>query len=129
MSQVFDTGPWLPNPPYMTYSKLSAIRVPTQTWVFIEEHPNSINDGAFAVTMADTQPDSALVIVDFPASFHNGACGISYSDGRAEIHKWRGSTIQPSVVNVPGRRFPGTVAAGNSAPDIRWLSSVTSVKQ
>jgi prepilin-type N-terminal cleavage/methylation domain-containing protein len=52
MSQVFDTGGWLPPSLFETYGKLSAIRNPAKTWVLIDEHPDSINDAAFAVKMA-----------------------------------------------------------------------------
>jgi prepilin-type N-terminal cleavage/methylation domain-containing protein/prepilin-type processing-associated H-X9-DG protein len=129
MSQVFDAGVWLPGTSFLTYSKLGSIRMPTATWVFIEEHPNSINDGAFALKMADGLPDSQLQIIDFPASFHNGACALAFADGHAEIHKWIGSTIRPPVQTKPGRLFPASTPAGDSAADIRWLSSVTTVHQ
>jgi prepilin-type processing-associated H-X9-DG protein len=125
MSQVFDTGAWLPGANYYTYSKLNGIHQPPNTWVFIEEHPNSINDGAFAVTMSDSFSAGSAVIVDFPASFHNGACGISFADGHAEIHKWVGSNIRRPVSPTPGRLFPASVPAGDSAVDIQWLTSVT----
>jgi prepilin-type processing-associated H-X9-DG protein len=127
MSQVFDTGGWLPNSSFMTYSKLTGIRAPSSTWVFIEEHPNSINDGAFAVAMADGLPDSQVQIVDFPASFHNGACALAFADGHAEIHKWLGATIKPPVKSQPGRLFGTTTPAGDSVADVHWLSSVTTV--
>jgi prepilin-type N-terminal cleavage/methylation domain-containing protein/prepilin-type processing-associated H-X9-DG protein len=124
MSQVFDVGAWLPGGNYFTYAKLSAIHQPANTWVFIEEHPNSINDGAFAVTMFDSFSGPA-VIVDFPSSFHNGACGMSFSDGHAEIHKWLGSNIRRPISPTPGRLFPASTPAGDSAGDIQWLSSMT----
>lgn len=129
MSQVFDIGAWLPASTYRTYSKLSAIRNPTSTWVFIEEHPNSINDGAFALVMANGLLDSQVQIIDFPASYHNGACALAFADGHAEVHKWIGNTIKPPVKNQPGRLFPAAVPAGDSVADIRWLSSVTTVPQ
>ena len=124
MSQVFDIGAWLPAGNYYTYATLTGIRAPAETWVFIEEHPNSINDGAFAVTMFDNSSGPA-VIVDFPASFHNGACGMSFSDGHAEVHKWLGHNIRRPVLPTPGRLFPASTPAGDSAGDIEWLSSVT----
>ncbi|HWD94329.1 MAG TPA: prepilin-type N-terminal cleavage/methylation domain-containing protein [Verrucomicrobiae bacterium] len=126
MSQVFDVGAWLPAANYYTYAKLTGVQDPSDTWVFIEEHPNSINDGAFAVTMFDaTSGAGSAVIVDFPASFHNGACGMSFSDGHAEIHRWLGHNIRRPVLTAPGRLFPASTPAGDSAGDIQWLSSVT----
>ena len=34
---------------------------------------------------------------DTPVSYHNGAGCISFADGYSEIHKWRGTAIQPPV--------------------------------
>ena len=124
MSQVFDNGSWLPGSAYKVFSKTSQIANPGKTFVFIDEHPDSINDGAFAVQMAK-HTDRTAQIVDFPASYHNGACGLSFADGHSEIHKWVGKTIQARVT------YTGTMAlnvnAGDSVADIKWLSSVTTV--
>jgi prepilin-type N-terminal cleavage/methylation domain-containing protein/prepilin-type processing-associated H-X9-DG protein len=130
MSQVFGAGAWLPNARYATYAKASSIRRPVETFVFIEEHPNSINDGAFAVQMYLDAADGSPMIVDFPASFHSGACGMSFSDGHAEMRKWRGRAIQPPV--DPTRRsrsVPAAMAAGDSVEDVRWLSQRTTVRK
>ena len=124
MSQVFDVGSWLPGSKYEAFSKSSTIRVPSKTFVFVDEHPDSINDGAFAVQMAHPG-DASARIIDFPASYHGGACGFSFADGHSEIHKWRGSRIKAPVA------YTGTMAlnvdAGDSVQDIVWLSSVTTV--
>ena len=57
MSQVFDFGSWLPGSPvggpWQCYGKLSTIKLPSKTWVLGEEHPDSINDAAMAVQMAE----------------------------------------------------------------------------
>jgi prepilin-type N-terminal cleavage/methylation domain-containing protein/prepilin-type processing-associated H-X9-DG protein len=127
MSQVFDFGSWLPPSQFRTYDKLSAIRIPTKTWVLIDEHPDSINDAAFAVQMA--VPSMPLTmgdvrIIDFPASYHNGACGFSFADGHSEIHKWHGTRIRPPVT---GQVMQLNDPAGDSKNDILWLSDVTTV--
>jgi prepilin-type N-terminal cleavage/methylation domain-containing protein/prepilin-type processing-associated H-X9-DG protein len=127
MSQVFDDGPWLPSSQFLTYEKLSAIRIPTKTWVLIDEHPDSINDAAFAVRMAVPSMPltmSDIRIVDFPASFHNGAGGLSFADGHSEIHKWRGTRIRPPVTD---QEIQLNDPAGDSKNDILWLSDVTTV--
>jgi prepilin-type N-terminal cleavage/methylation domain-containing protein len=125
MSQVFDLGSWLPPDQFLTYSKLSSIRIPAKTWVLIDEHPDSLNDAAFGVQMA--VPSKPLTmgdvrIIDFPASFHNGAGGLSFSDGHSEIHKWRGSRIRPPVTS---QEIDLNIPAGDSKNDIVWLSDVT----
>src|SRR5262249_38068297 len=93
MSQVFDLGSWLPSPPWRLYGKLSDIVDPVRTWVLVDEHPDSVNDAAFAVAMAKPDAKSAQII-DVPASYHNGACGFSFSEGHAEIRKWVGNRIK-----------------------------------
>jgi prepilin-type N-terminal cleavage/methylation domain-containing protein/prepilin-type processing-associated H-X9-DG protein len=124
MSQVFDNGSWLPAAQWKTYSKSSEIVIPVKTWVLIDEHPDSINDAACAVQMARPGATTAQII-DFPASFHNGAAGLSFADGHAEIRKWLGSKIKAPVrynnslaLNVP---------AGDSVRDIVWWSENTTV--
>jgi prepilin-type N-terminal cleavage/methylation domain-containing protein/prepilin-type processing-associated H-X9-DG protein len=125
MSQVFDFGSWLPTPPYKVYSRLGHIINPTQTWVMIDEHPDSINDAACAVKMAEPNATSAT-IVDFPASYHNGAAGLSFADGHSEIHRWKGSKIKPPVKYNNNLQLG--VAAGDSLQDVIWWSQNTTVK-
>ena len=124
MSQVFDDGGYLPSSEYRTYAKESQLINPVKTFVFVDEHPDGINDAAFAVRMA--KPDATTAtIVDFPASYHNGACGFSFADGHAEIHKWRGSTIKAKIWGITGGAH--SVDAGDSVQDVIWLSENTTV--
>jgi prepilin-type N-terminal cleavage/methylation domain-containing protein/prepilin-type processing-associated H-X9-DG protein len=125
MSQVFDFGSWLPAGPWRTYGKLSDIVNPTKTWVLVDEHPDSINDAAFAVQM--TKPDAkAGNIIDFPVSYHNGACGFSFSDGHAEIHRWLGNEIKKPVRNAS---MSLNVPAKDSLRDVIWMSENTTVSK
>jgi prepilin-type N-terminal cleavage/methylation domain-containing protein/prepilin-type processing-associated H-X9-DG protein len=74
------------------YLKMGDITSPTPSmaWVVMDQHPDSINDPFFSVAMKKSTWD------DLPSSYHNGACGLSFADGHAEIKKWRdGATIQP----------------------------------
>jgi prepilin-type N-terminal cleavage/methylation domain-containing protein/prepilin-type processing-associated H-X9-DG protein len=74
---------------YLKTSDLS-LPGPSQTWVLMDQHPDSINDPFISVPMNKATWD------DLPASYHNGACGISFADGHTEIKKWLdGATIQP----------------------------------
>ena len=125
MSQVFDYGSWLPAPPYKTYGRLGHIINPTKTWVMIDEHPDSINDAACAVKMAERSATTAQII-DFPASYHNGAAGLSFADGHSEIHQWKGSKIKAPVKY--NNSLALNVAAGNSLNDIIWWSENTTVR-
>jgi prepilin-type N-terminal cleavage/methylation domain-containing protein len=124
MSQAFDAGFWLPAGPWLVYKKMSGIVIPTKTWVLVDEHPDSINDAACAVQMAKPGATTAQII-DFPASYYKGACGLSYADGHSEIHKWRGTKIKaPARYN---NYLALNVPAGDSVNDIIWWSDVTTV--
>jgi prepilin-type N-terminal cleavage/methylation domain-containing protein len=129
MSQAFDFGGWLPGgtgpKQYKLYAKESEIRNPSQVFVFVDEHSDSINDGAFAVQMIEPEAKSGNII-DMPAAYHNGACGFSFSDGHSEIHRWIGKTIKPPCrynssvqLNVP---------AGDSLVDAKWMSAHTTIR-
>ena len=71
---------------YRQYLKQSDVRRPAMTWVTLDEHPDSNNDGFFIVPINATQWG------DLPGSSHCGACGFSFADGHAEVHKWKSAT-------------------------------------
>jgi prepilin-type processing-associated H-X9-DG protein len=56
---------------------------PAKLWLTLDEHADSINDAFFMFSM--TRPG----FDDGPAAYHDGACGFSFVDGHAEIHKWQ----------------------------------------
>jgi len=135
MSQVFGTGPWLdrtfePNQNvWRTYAKASDIVTPAKTFVLIEEHPKSINDGMFINTCTGAQPTNApseAWIIEYPASHHNGAGHLSFADGSAQMHQWQGSRIKPPY---DGTVLYYNVPAGDSWMDIQWLAQHTTVRR
>ena len=73
---------WYANGAYRQFIRTSDVPQPSMTWLTLDEHPDSINDGFFIVDINATQWG------DLPASYHNGACGFSFADGHAEIRKW-----------------------------------------
>jgi prepilin-type N-terminal cleavage/methylation domain-containing protein/prepilin-type processing-associated H-X9-DG protein len=79
------------NQSYRQYLKQSNFAQPGMTWVTVDEHPDSINDGFFICGIGSTRWG------DLPASYHNGACGFSFADGHAEIHKWKSATSKYGV--------------------------------
>jgi prepilin-type N-terminal cleavage/methylation domain-containing protein/prepilin-type processing-associated H-X9-DG protein len=140
MNQTFGKGGWLNGSPenanqtvWRTYGKTVQVVIPSKTFVLVDEHPDSINDAAFAVDCTDNQPtspSSSARIIDFPASYHNGACGFSFFDGHAQIRKWLGGFIkQPIYFNV---NMPLNVAVPNgdqSWMDTHWMADNTTVKR
>jgi prepilin-type N-terminal cleavage/methylation domain-containing protein/prepilin-type processing-associated H-X9-DG protein len=95
---------------------------PSMLYVLLDEHPDSINAGGFANQMVES-PASARII-DFPASYHNGAAGISFADGHAEIKKWVDARTKPPV------RYNNQLQLNQASPnnrDMIWLSERTTV--
>ena len=107
------------NPDYRQFLRLSDIPNPTRVFVFLDEHPDSINDGYFL-----NRPDD-FEWTDLPASYHNGAGSFTFADGHSELHPWRCPTTRPP--NRPdAANLPFTVPSAQKA-DFEWLASVTSV--
>jgi len=134
MSQALaGPGGWLMPPSYneaqtryRTYFKTADINDPSPSmlYVLLDEHPDSINAGGFANMMVES-PGSARII-DFPASYHNGAAGISFSDGHAEIRKWVDARTRAPVKNN------GTLQLNVASPnnrDMIWLADRTSSRK
>jgi prepilin-type N-terminal cleavage/methylation domain-containing protein/prepilin-type processing-associated H-X9-DG protein len=112
---------------YYVFRKLSEITVMghTQAYVFIDEHPDSINYGDFAVTMCDGVPSSRYYMIDVPASYHNGAAGLSFADGHAEVHRWLDARTRQRIT---GKYMVSSVQASPGNPDMLYLSDHASVR-
>jgi prepilin-type N-terminal cleavage/methylation domain-containing protein/prepilin-type processing-associated H-X9-DG protein len=113
---------WLKYPTYRTYIKESEMTspAPSDLWVFVDEDPDSINDGSFAVQM----PASAAATewIDMPSKLHGNACGFAFADGHSEIHKWLSpNNIAPTTYTLLSK---GTFELKD--PDILWVAKHTS---
>jgi prepilin-type N-terminal cleavage/methylation domain-containing protein len=88
------------NPEYKQFIKDSDIPDPSSIFVFLDEHPDSINDGYFLVTYDSTEGDGQYWD-DLPGSYHNGGGCFSFADGHAVIHHWQcASTDQPAMPDI-----------------------------
>jgi prepilin-type processing-associated H-X9-DG protein len=115
---------WLGAPPYRKYHKRTDMTdpAPSGLWVFVDEHPDSINNGDMAVKCDARGP--AAQFIDYPASFHNGAAGFSFADGHGEIKRWLDARTKPPT------KYTGSINGGASPnnPDIAWMQDRTSAK-
>jgi len=97
----------------------------SRAFVFIDEHPDSINFGDVAVAMNDGVPSARIYIIDYPASTHNGAGGLSFADGHAEIHKW----VDPRT-KLPWKNASMTlVVPSPNNRDMVYLSEHASIQE
>jgi len=101
---------------------------PSKCWLFLDEREDSINDGWFAVDMTGFDPDkpASVILVDYPASYHNRAGGLSFADGHSEIRKW----VDPRTTPVlkPGQLLSLGVASPNNK-DVIWMQERSSSKK
>ena len=78
------------NPDYLQFFKANQIADTSGTFVFLDEHPDTINDGFFVNRLIEQSWGN------LPASYHNGAANLSFADGHAESHRWQvPDTIRP----------------------------------
>lgn len=107
------------NSSWQQFLKASTIRNPSMVFVFVDEHPDSINDGWMVFCTAG-DPSERTQWSDLPASSHGGACGFSFADGHSEIKKWRNpSTLEP--VTKDNGKFPKSIPSGQT-DDISWVA-------
>jgi len=76
---------------FRQFMKISDVPSPGNTWVTLDEHPDSINDGYFI-----NDPNRGYW-GDTPASHHNGGCSFSFADGHSEIKIWLSATTKIPV--------------------------------
>jgi prepilin-type processing-associated H-X9-DG protein/prepilin-type N-terminal cleavage/methylation domain-containing protein len=107
-------------PTQRQWLRTAEIPKPAQYWVFIEEHPDSINDAYFV-----TSPQAPSAWGDLPASFHEGAANVAFADGHVETHKWLSRTTQRPVGFTYS--VPAFDAAGRQ--DFAWLAARSSVRK
>ena len=80
------------NPQFVQFFQLADMPSPASIYVFLDEHPDTINDGFFMNRWEDYRWGN------LPASYHNGAANLSFADGHVESHRWvLGDTRRPSV--------------------------------
>ena len=89
-----------PNNPVNTpkpFPTFTAIHSPSRTFLFLDERPDSINDGVFST---DESPGN-LHLRDVPAAYIGGAAGFSFADGHSIIHKWMAGWITQPIQRSP----------------------------
>jgi prepilin-type processing-associated H-X9-DG protein len=96
-------------------------------FVFLDEHPDSIDDGYF---LNQSESDQWH---DLPASYHDGSASFSFADGHSEKHRWRAATTRPPArpgaaglpVQLP--KIPSDLK--NEFADFNWVISKMSVER
>ena len=111
--EISQTGFNRNNPNYVQFFKLSSIPEPSDIFTFLDEHPDSINDGYFLNKAYRRQ------WIDLPASYHDGAAAFAFADGHATLHRW----TQPLTRQPPrpdAASLPLDIPAGETT-DYEWV--------
>src|SRR5258706_5719186 len=107
------------NPLYIQFFKSAEVPNPSGIFVFLDEHPDTINDGFFVNRLED------YVWGNVPASYHNRAVNLSFVDGHQESHRWLvDDTVRPARQGAARGSFPAVPTT-----DFDWLKARTSLKK
>ena len=108
---------------YVVNTKLTQIKTPvtSSAFVFVDESPNTIDDGQFGLSPAG-QNNSVDSWLNYPTARHNDAAGFSFADGHAEDFRWLGGELAKLDVAKPIPAPPITVS-GIDLTDLRRVQS------
>jgi prepilin-type processing-associated H-X9-DG protein len=87
---------------------------PASTFLFIDEHEDSIDDGFFLVGPKEEETIGGWE--DVPANHHNRGANIIFADGHAERHRWTDKRTLPPITR---NRLFGVTQPNN--PDVKWV--------
>jgi len=115
------------NPDYVQFFQLTSIPRPENIFVFLDEHPDSIDDGYFLNRSESYQWH------DLPASYHDGSASFSFADGHSEKHRWRAATTRPvarpGAAGLPIQLPKTSLDLRNEFADFYWVISKMSVER
>jgi prepilin-type processing-associated H-X9-DG protein len=86
---------------------------PASTFVFLDEHEDSINDGLY---LGIATAGLGFGWNDVPANRHSKGANFAFADGHAEKHRWQDKRTLFPVTRV---RLYGVAQANNK--DVRWI--------
>ena len=90
---------------------------PSQTWVFIDEHRMSIDDGIFGISNPWAFPEADTHFwAAFHGDRHQDGASLSFADGHAETHRWR---YHRTINSYNAGKTPTVNAV--DLEDLKWL--------
>jgi len=99
---------------------------PTDVFILIDEHENSINDAHY-FSFANFASHGNQAWLDAPSGRHGNACGATFADGHSQIIKWKTSGLNKRLTATDGstpRPYPDLPFLGKSAfADWAWMTN------
>jgi prepilin-type N-terminal cleavage/methylation domain-containing protein/prepilin-type processing-associated H-X9-DG protein len=99
---------------FSKYSNFSSALSPSDAFVFLDENPQSLDDGFFLVI--ESVNPNALTLGNRPAVNHGNSSSFTFADGHAELHKWQNVFLNINNTSA-------------TASDNLWLTSHATVKK
>jgi hypothetical protein len=96
------------SPAAATYRRLGELPRPSQTFTFLDEREQTINDGSFALQwdFAPSTP-AAWMLRDKPGTRPRRGAVLAFADGHLETHRWRDPrTLDPPRDDAPTPNNP-----------------------
>lgn len=135
LSSTYDawlnTSPGSPGSPlkfkvFSTENQVVSSPGPSDLFIFLEEDPDTINDGSFAVEIPALSVSTKWI--DYPAKNGN-VCPFGFADGHVEIHKWLYPGSIPNVTYQTSTETEHSAqgAPGEGDPDVLWVAKHTTV--
>jgi hypothetical protein len=113
-------GHWQFADPFRIFSKVTDLTSPgpANTFLFIDARPEAINWANFMTVMTGypNNPTQYQFNGDYPGIYHSFGAGISFADGRSEVHRWLDPRTAPLPLSV------SFLASPNNA-DVAWLQA------
>lgn len=130
---IFSTnGVNVNNPNYKQFFKITQIPRPSEIFVFLDEHPDSIDDGYFLNKDADITHGSyggSSEWIDLPASYHDHAAAFSFADGHAALHRWlKSNTTRPPAPNAANLPIDIPATPADERTDFDWVLQHMSIE-
>jgi prepilin-type processing-associated H-X9-DG protein len=101
---------------YKYFLRMPDFRHPADTYTFLDEHPDSINDGWFLPVFSATDTSQWQ---DIPGSYHNRGCNFAFADGHSERHRWQDGSTDKPITDVYRQGIPINVPP--PADDLAWV--------
>jgi prepilin-type N-terminal cleavage/methylation domain-containing protein/prepilin-type processing-associated H-X9-DG protein len=105
------------NPAWTQFLRMQQFPRPALFYTFIEEHPDTINDGYFMNRWDEIKWGN------LPASYHNGAANMAWADGHLERRRWLPDTVRAAVQGGAGGGY-----VPSPQTDYLWLRERTSIR-
>ena len=96
---------------------------PTDAWLFTDEHPASMDDGALYVNQ--TYTGGAGTFVELPGSNHGGSTAVAFADGHSEMHKMLMGVVAVDTTKPLATQNYAVAANSPGSADLLWFAQRT----